>query len=61
MSLLETIDVKVRFGGNVALDDVSISVEPASVTGLIGPTVPARPRCSTPSPGSSRSPAARSC
>jgi branched-chain amino acid transport system ATP-binding protein len=37
MSLLETIDVKVRFGGNVALDDVSISVEPASVTGLIGP------------------------
>ena len=37
MSLLETIDVKVRFGGNVALDDVSISVEPASITGLIGP------------------------
>ncbi len=37
MSLLETIDVKVRFGGNVALDDVSISVEPATVTGLIGP------------------------
>ncbi|MEX1217176.1 MAG: ABC transporter ATP-binding protein [Acidimicrobiales bacterium] len=37
MSLLETHDVKVRFGGNVALDDVSISVEPGSVTGLIGP------------------------
>ena len=37
MSLLETVDVKVRFGGNVALDDVSISVEPASITGLIGP------------------------
>ncbi len=37
MSLLETIDVKVRFGGNIALDDVSISVEPATVTGLIGP------------------------
>ena len=37
MPLLETIDCKVRFGGNVALDDVSISVEPASVTGLIGP------------------------
>jgi branched-chain amino acid transport system ATP-binding protein len=37
MSLLETIDVKVRFGGNVALDDVSISVDPASITGLIGP------------------------
>ena len=37
MPLLETIGVKVRFGGNVALDDVSIAVEPASVTGLIGP------------------------
>jgi branched-chain amino acid transport system ATP-binding protein len=37
MPLLETIDVKVRFGGNVALDDVSISVEPATITGLIGP------------------------
>lgn len=37
MPLLETRDVKVRFGGNVALDDVSIAVEPASITGLIGP------------------------
>jgi branched-chain amino acid transport system ATP-binding protein len=37
MPLLETVDVRVRFGGNVALDDVSISVEPATVTGLIGP------------------------
>jgi branched-chain amino acid transport system ATP-binding protein len=37
MPLLETIGVKVRFGGNVALDDVSLSVERASVTGLIGP------------------------
>jgi branched-chain amino acid transport system ATP-binding protein len=37
MPLLETIDVKVRFGGNVALDDVSLTVEPGTVTGLIGP------------------------
>lgn len=37
MPLLETIDVRVRFGGNVALDDVSFSVEAATVTGLIGP------------------------
>jgi branched-chain amino acid transport system ATP-binding protein len=37
MPLLETVDVKVRFGGNVALDDVSLTVEPATVTGLIGP------------------------
>lgn len=37
MPLLETLDVKVRFGGNVALEAVSITVEEASVTGLIGP------------------------
>ena len=37
MPLLETIDVKVRFGGNVALDDVSITVDPGHITGLIGP------------------------
>jgi branched-chain amino acid transport system ATP-binding protein len=37
MPLLETRDVTVRFGGNVALDVVSISVDPGIVTGLIGP------------------------
>jgi branched-chain amino acid transport system ATP-binding protein len=37
MARLETHGVRVRFGGNVALDDVSITVEPGGVTGLIGP------------------------
>jgi branched-chain amino acid transport system ATP-binding protein len=37
MSLLETQGVTVRFGGNVALDDVSIGIAPGEVTGLIGP------------------------
>ena len=37
MHLLETVDVKVKFGGNVALDDVSIHADPGTVTGLIGP------------------------
>jgi branched-chain amino acid transport system ATP-binding protein len=37
MPLLETRDVTVRFGGNVALDDVSLGVDPGMVTGLIGP------------------------
>ncbi len=37
MPLLETQDVTVRFGGNIALDSVSIGVEPGTVTGLIGP------------------------
>jgi branched-chain amino acid transport system ATP-binding protein len=37
MALLETRDVTVRFGGNVAVDNVSIGVDPGVVTGLIGP------------------------
>ena len=35
--LLEVRDVTVRFGGNVALDDVDLTAEPGLVTGLIGP------------------------
>ena len=37
MALLEVHGVTVRFGGNLALDDVSIEAEPGIVTGLIGP------------------------
>jgi branched-chain amino acid transport system ATP-binding protein len=37
MSLLETRDVSVRFGGNTVLSEVSIGVEPGAITGLIGP------------------------
>jgi branched-chain amino acid transport system ATP-binding protein len=35
--LLEVIDANVRFGGSLALNDVSISAEAGCVTGLIGP------------------------
>jgi branched-chain amino acid transport system ATP-binding protein len=37
MALLEAAGVTVQFGGNVALRDISISVERGAVTGLIGP------------------------
>jgi branched-chain amino acid transport system ATP-binding protein len=37
MAPLEVRDVTVRFGGNVALDQVSLSAESGCVTGLIGP------------------------
>ncbi len=37
MSLLETDGVTVRFGGNTALDDVSIGIAPGEVAGLLGP------------------------
>lgn len=37
MSVLETSGVSVRFGGHLALSDVSVSVEPGRIVGLIGP------------------------
>jgi branched-chain amino acid transport system ATP-binding protein len=37
MALLEVRGVTVRFGGNIALDDVNIETDPGSITGLIGP------------------------
>ncbi|MGZ4689577.1 MAG: ABC transporter ATP-binding protein [Acidimicrobiia bacterium] len=37
MASLEVRDVTVRFGGNIALDMVSIETEPGCITGLIGP------------------------
>src|SRR3954447_24053285 len=37
MPLLEVTDVTVRFGGNVALDNISVAAEAGVVTGLIGP------------------------
>ena len=37
MTLLETREVSVRFGGHVAVDEVSMAVEPGGITGLIGP------------------------
>jgi branched-chain amino acid transport system ATP-binding protein len=37
MALLDVRSVTVRFGGNVALDDVSLEAEPGCITGLIGP------------------------
>ena len=37
MPALQAEQVSVRFGGVVAVDKVSLSVEPAAITGLIGP------------------------
>ena len=37
MASLEVRDITVRFGGNVALDMVSLETQPGCVTGLIGP------------------------
>jgi branched-chain amino acid transport system ATP-binding protein len=37
VALLEAREVTVRFGGNIALADVSLTAEAGAVTGLIGP------------------------
>jgi branched-chain amino acid transport system ATP-binding protein len=37
VAVLEARDVTVRFGGLVALSDVSIAVPPATIIGLVGP------------------------
>jgi branched-chain amino acid transport system ATP-binding protein len=37
VSLLEVAGVTVRFGGHLALNDVSLAAEPGTITGLIGP------------------------
>ena len=46
-ALLEVKDLRRHFGGVKAVDGASFAVPEGSLTGLIGPMAPARPRSST--------------
>ena len=50
MSLLILRNLLKTFGGLVAMNSVTFSVDEASIVGLIGPNGPGRPRRSTSSP-----------
>jgi branched-chain amino acid transport system ATP-binding protein len=45
MSLLSVENVTVRFGGVVALDEVSLSIDPGQIAGLIGPNGAGKTPC----------------
>ena len=64
--LLRVEHLTMRFGGLVAVDDLSFEARRGNITALIGRTAPARPPCSTASPASTSraraaSAAARRC
>lgn len=46
-TLLKIEGITKRFGGLVALNEVGLTINKGEIYGLIGRTVPARPRCST--------------
>jgi hypothetical protein len=49
---LTCASVTVRFGGLVAVNNVDLTVPPATIVGLVGPnSVPARAHCSESCPG----------
>ena len=54
-ALLQVERLNKRFGGLHAVKDVSFALEAVRSQACLGQTVPARPRCSTFSPGSFRS------
>jgi ABC-type branched-subunit amino acid transport system ATPase component len=50
--ILDLKNISLRFGGVKALTDISFDVREHEVRAIIGPTAPARARCSTSSTAS---------
>lgn len=56
---IELAQVRKEYADSVAVDDVSLVIEPGEFMTLLGPTAQARPPPSTSSPGSPPPPRAR--
>jgi len=57
-TLLRVEHLTMRFGGLVAVNDLSFEAKSGDITALIGPNGAGRPRCSTASPASTNRPKA---
>ena len=44
--VLEADDLRKGFGDRLLIDDLTFTLPPAGIVGVIGPTAPARPPCS---------------
>ena len=47
MAMLDVTKLSISFGGLRAVDELTMQIEEGGLVGLIGPTEPVKPPCST--------------
>jgi ATPase subunit of ABC transporter with duplicated ATPase domains len=50
-TVIEAKNLSKAYGDKLLFEDLSFSLPPGGIVGVIGPTAPARPPCSSSSPG----------